>query len=181
MKKILFLLMFAGALLASCEKDQPGGTTTRALAGEWYVIVDGVDNEGKVVYEDPFGAGRTMLYTYNTAADVPTEMYVDDQGSFWEYKVRVKSNIDALTFDTDGTVTSEYLTDPDPDEEDDEYYADVTIEGGRVIPKGTITPHGTPADSIVFYVRFSDDGYIPDDWDKMRVSGYRYTGLAEDE
>ncbi|MBR6250609.1 MAG: hypothetical protein IKR17_05370 [Bacteroidales bacterium] len=37
------------------------------------------------------------------------------------------------------------------------------------------------ADSICFYVVFSDDKYVGKYWDKIRVSGYRYTGLAADE
>lgn len=170
MKKIIYLLiMCAGVLLSSCEKDEIGGTTTEALAGEWYVMVDGVDESGAVVYEDPFGMGHSLLYTFNTAANVPTEMYVSDEGNFWDYKVRVKSDITALTFSTDGAVASEASD------------CDVTIEGGKVLLGAATTPHGTPADSIVFYVTFSDDEYIPALWSKMKVSGYRYTGFVQDE
>lgn len=170
MKKVIYLLMMcAGVLLSSCEKDEIGSTTTAALAGEWYVMVDGVDESGAVVYEDPFGLGHTLLYTYNTAANVPTEMYVSDEGNFWDYKVRVKSDINALTFSTDGAVANEA------------YDCDVTIEGGKVLLGAATTPHGTPADSIVFYVSFSDDEYIPALWSKMKVSGYRYTGFVQDE
>ncbi len=170
MKKVIYLLMMcAGVLLSSCEKDEIGGTSTEALAGEWYVTVDGVDESGAVIYEDPLGAGHTMLYTFNTAANVPTEMYVSDEENFWGYKVKVKSDIDALTFSTDGTVANET------------YDCDVTIEGGKVLLGAATTPHGTPADSIVFYVTFSDDENIPADWSKMKVSGYRYTGLVQDE
>ena len=67
MKKVVYLLiMAAGLALASCEKDEVGNTATKALAGEWYVTVDGVDASGAVLYEDVFGLGHTMLYTYNT-------------------------------------------------------------------------------------------------------------------
>lgn len=87
MKKVVYLLiMAAGLALASCEKDEVGNTATKALAGEWYVTVDGVDASGAVLYEDVFGLGHTMLYTYNTAANVPTEMYVDDAGNVWNIK-----------------------------------------------------------------------------------------------
>lgn len=169
MKKVIYLFMImAGMVFASCEKDEIGGTATRALAGEWYVTVDGVDADGKVLYEDVFGLGSTMLYTYNTAANVPTEMYVDDAGAVWEYKVRVKSDIDALTFSTEGAAANEA------------YDCKVTIEGGKVIPRAATTPHGTPADSIVFYVTFSDDENIPDAYSKLKVAGYRYSGLASD-
>lgn len=170
MKKAIYLLMMcAGVLLASCEKDEIGGTATEALAGEWYVTVDGVDANGEVLYEDVFGVGHTLLYTYNTAANVPTEMYVDDAGNFWEYKVKVDSDVNALTFSTEGAVANEA------------YECDVTIESGKVLPGAATTPHGTPADSIVFYVTFSDDENVPSAYSKLKVAGYRYTGLAQDE
>ena len=169
MKKVVYLLiMAAGLALASCEKDEVGNTATKALAGEWYVTVDGVDASGAVLYEDVFGLGHTMLYTYNTAANVPTEMYVDDAGDVWEYKVRAKSDVNALTFSTEGAVANEA------------YDCNVTIESGKVLPGAATTPHGTPADSIVFYVTFSDDDNVPAAYSKLKVAGYRYTGLAQD-
>lgn len=170
MKKAIYLLIVcAGMLLSSCEKDEIGSTATKALAGEWYVTVDGVDANGAVLYEDVFGLGHTMLYTYNTAANIPTEMYVDDAGNFWEYKVKVKSDINALAFHTEGAAANEA------------YDCDVTIESGKVLPGAATTPHGTPADSIVFYVAFSDDDNIPAAYSKLKVAGYRYTGLVQDE
>lgn len=170
MKKVIYIFMLAaGVLLTSCEKDEIGGTATQALAGEWYVTVDGVDAEGTVLYEDVFGLGRTLLTTYNTAANVPTEMFIDDLHHTWDYKVRIKSDVNALTFSTDGAVANEY------------YDCNATIEDGKMLPGAATSPHGTPVDSIVFYVSFSDDDNIPAAYAKLKVSGYRYTGLASDE
>ncbi|MCD7941505.1 MAG: hypothetical protein LUH50_16455 [Bacteroides intestinalis] len=170
MKKAIYLLMMcAGVLVISCEKDEIGKTATQALAGEWYVTVDGVDANGTVLYEDPYGTGHMMLNTYNTAGNIPTEMYVDDLGNFWEYKTKVKSDIKSLTFKTEGAVANEY------------YNCNVTIEDGKVLLGMATTPHGTPADSIVFYVTFSDDDNIPGSYSKLKVAGYRYTGLASDD
>lgn len=171
MKKAIYLIMMCAGLLvmASCEKEEIGGTATQALAGEWYVTVDALDGNGNVVYEDPFGLGKTMLNTYNTAANVPTEMFVDDMGNFWEYKVKVKSDVNTLTFATDGAADNLY------------YDCKVTIDGGKILPQAATTPHGTSADSIVFYVAFSDDENAPGLYSKLRVSGYRYTGLVEDD
>lgn len=170
MKKAIYLLMMcAGVLLASCEKDEIGSTATKVLAGEWKVTVDAVDASGIVLYEDPFGLGSQIVNTYNTAANIPTEMYMDDLGNIWEYKVKMKSDINALTFSTDGAVPNEA------------YDCNVTIEGGKVLLGAATTPHGTPADSIIYYITFSDDDSVPGDYAKLRVSGYRYTGLAVDE
>lgn len=170
MKKAIYLLMMcAGVLLASCEKEEIGGTATRALAGEWNVTVDGVDASGTVLYEDVFGLGHQVINTYNTAANIPSEIYMDDLGNIWEFKVRMKSDINALTFSTEGAVSNE------------SYESKVTIEGGKILLGAATTPHGTPADSIVCYVTFSDDENAPEAYAKLKISGYRYTGLASDE
>ncbi len=100
---ILPLLVF---ILAGCEKDEIGNTANRsALAGEWKVTVDAVDEGGNVIAEDCYGLGISLMNTYNTAANTPTEMYVDDIGNFWKYKIRVKSDVNALLFATNGVAS----------------------------------------------------------------------------
>lgn len=173
MKKLIyFACMLAGLfVMTSCEKDEVGGTATQALAGEWYVTADAVDANGNLVFEDVFGLGRFLLNTYNTAANTATEMWIDDNKNFWEFKVKVAANVKGLTFQTDGAVANATYEG-----------CNVTIEGGKIIVGGAKTPHDTPADYIEFYVSFSDDdnpanyGYA-----KYKVSGYRYTGLVEDD
>ncbi len=174
MKKTVYLLIAcAGLLLASCEKEEIGGTATQALAGEWYVMADGVDNDFNLIpgAEDIFGMAHFKLNTYNTVENIPTKMYVDDRQNFWWFKVIVDCDVKALTFSTNG----EWVT--------DEYYGcGVLIEKGQILPGAATTPHGTPADSIVFYVSFDDDPYPAYGYyDKLRISGYRYTGLAQDD
>lgn len=167
MKKLIYsLIMCAGVLFTSCEKDEVGNTATEALAGDWYVTVDIVDDAGNTLAEDPFGLGHTFLFTYNTAANIPTEMYVSDQDYFWNYTVRVNSDVNNLTFGTNGDVQNEA------------YDCLVNIENGRVLPQAATTPSGMPADSIVLYVSFSDD---ENPGTKYKVSGYRYTGFTADE
>ena len=144
-KHIIWLFTLLVFVLAGCEKDEIGNTATEALAGEWKVTVDAVDEGGNVITEDFNGIGHILMNTYNTAANTPTEMYVDDIGHFWEYKVRVK--------------------------------CDVTIDGGKILLGAATTPHGTPADSIVYYISFSDD----EPGMRYKVSGYRYSGLAVDD
>ena len=177
MKKILYfaaLLFCAG--LTSCEKDEIGGTATEATAGNWYVTVDAADESGNVVpgLEDPFGLGRIHMITNNTAANLPTEMVVSDLGAFWDFKVKVNCDQNALTFQTNTSENNNLV----PDYED----INVTISGGKILPKAGRQNNGSPADSIVFYVSFSDDdnptayGYK-----NYRVSGIRYSGLKEND
>jgi hypothetical protein len=172
MKKTIYLLMgLAGLLFTSCEKDEIGGTATESMAGEWYVTADAVDDAGNVVYEDLFGLGNFMLNTYNTASNASDKLYVDDRGNFWEFKLRVNCDLSSLTFQSNGGVANEAYDG-----------CDVTISGGKILPKAATNPHGTAADSIVFYVSFSDDEY-PDAYGyaKYKISGYRYTGLTSDD
>lgn len=164
-------MMCAGAaLFASCEKDEIGGTATEALAGEWHVTVDAVDDAGNVVAEDFFDVGKIMNITYNTVDNVADKMYVSDLGNFWDYTVVVNCDVNALTFSSDGYVQNEA------------YDCQVNIEGGKMLPRAATTPSGMPADSIVYYVSFSDDTYpAAYGYAKYKVSGYRYTGFVADE
>lgn len=171
MKKAIFLLTIAaGFVAAACQKDEIGSTATVALAGEWYVTVDAINAQGETRYTDPFKEGRFKLNTYNTAANTATKMYIDAYGSPQKvYKVQVNCDVETLSFYTDAPVPSESSE------------RDVTVEDGKILPGAATTPHGTPADSIVFYVTFSDDKNLGTYYDKLKVSGYRYTGFASDD
>lgn len=99
MKKIIYL--FAMVLLfASCEKEEIGGTATESMAGEWYVHVDAVDENGDVVFEDAeiFGLGNFLILTYNTSDNVDNIMFIDDLTNFWTFKSKVDCNVSSLTF-----------------------------------------------------------------------------------
>ena len=59
MKKIAYFIcsLLVGVALTSCEKDEIGGTETEATAGQWYVTLDGADENGNVIedFEDLYG------------------------------------------------------------------------------------------------------------------------------
>lgn len=167
MKKIYKLLAFSLLALgfASCEKEEIGGTAVQDMCGEWYVQVDGVDANGNVTYEDPFGMGYFPLYTYNTNANVPTEMYVDDDGNFWAFRVKVNVDYANKTFNVSTGV-------------DDYYGILVDIVNGSIVKDGAKSPAGYTADSISFMVAFEDDDNIGAGyWDYLWIHGYRRTGL----
>lgn len=171
MKKAIYLLMLCTvAFFSSCEKDEIGGTATQALAGEWQLTVDAVDEAGNVVISDPFGLGVILGITYNTNENVADKMYVSDLGNFWEYTVVVNCDCNALTFSTNGEAQNEA------------YDCKVNIEDGKMLPGAATTPSGMPADSLVYYVSFSDDeNPVANGYAKYKVSGYRRTGFAADE
>lgn len=163
LKYITLCLFIVG--MGSCAKEEIGGTAVQDMCGEWYVVVDGVDANGNVTMEDPFGMGYFPIYTYNTNSNVPTEMYVDDQGAFWEFRVIANVDYAAMTFSVNGAV-------------DD--YNDITVDiaKGSILKDGAKSQAGYTADSISFLVKFSDDDYINQGyWEYLWVHGYRRTGL----
>lgn len=173
MKKLIYLLasLLAVFVMSSCEKEDAGGTATEALAGEWYVTADAVDDNGNVVYSDLFGLGKFHLLTFNTSSNVSNQMYVSDEGNFWGFKVLSNCDLNAMTFSTSGAVQSIGAD-----------TCNVTITGGKILPKAGKQNNGSVADSIVFYVTFSDDPYpAAYGYSKYKISGVRYSGLTEND
>lgn len=170
-KYVALSILVAG--VSSCAKEEIGGTKVQDMCGEWYVTIDGVDSEGNVIYEDPYGYGYIPVYTYNTNADLDTEMYLEDSG-FWYFRTIVNVNYANKTFSVKDAVMY-YDEDPETGEP---YPVHVDIENGRIVKDGATSPAGYTADSISFFVRFEDDedaqeGY----WDYLWYHGYRRTGL----
>lgn len=152
----------------SCKKDEVGETATKALAGEWIVVFDGVDASGNVVAQDPYEMGKVRVLTYNTAKNVPTEIFLDDLQNFWEFKVQLSCDISALTFSGEN-VQNEY------------YDSTVSVTDGKVVIGGTLSPSGTAVDAIEFKILLSDDDNAGVAYDRLYAHGYRYTGLATDD
>ena len=58
----------------------------------------------------------------------------------------------------------------------------VTITGGKIIKDGAVTPSGSKADYIEFFVSFSDDPYpAAYGYSCYKISGVRYSGLVEND
>ncbi|MDE5664621.1 MAG: hypothetical protein K2G17_02690 [Duncaniella sp.] len=158
--KYLFMTLVVAAL-TSCEKEDVGETATVSLAGEWMVTVDLVDASGNVVMEDPYGMGYVQVITYNTAANIPTEMWISDLGNFWDFTAKVPCDASTQTFGSSSPLTNEA------------YESNLTVTDGKVTFGGTLSPSGAKADAIEFYITFSDD----DPGMKYLMKGYRRTGL----
>jgi hypothetical protein len=185
MKRYTVFLFAALALtFQACQEDyEPGGTAVKDMAGDWWVTYQNSVEEyyylfggiGEMPSTDTiqdwtwdyiYDDAHYPLTTYNTAADLSTEMFIDD-AMYWEYKVKVAVDYAAKTFELpDGAANMAY---------DD---CDITILKGRILKGAATSPSGTPVDSIVFYVKFSDDPY---GFTYTKVSGYRYTGFPEDD
>jgi len=172
MKKLYFAIVAAAALMfVSCEKEPIGGTAVEKLSGQWYVSVQGLNTDGSVLYEDEdlFGLGKFVLITYNTAANDLDSIWIQDvDGAFWDFKVKAHCDINAGTFEIAGG----------PDQQ---HGISVDITNGKILRGAAKTPSGMPADSITMDILFGDDTYAGVYYDRLRITGHRYTGLAADE
>ena len=175
MKKNIFSIFALAMLLfaaSSCSKEDVGGTATVETAGDWYVTMAAVDENGEVVDEDFFGNGTFHLLTFNTAENKSTEMWVSDQEWSYYYPFKCKVTVDqaTLTFKAEASPNAFYEGE------------NVTITDGKIVKDGAVTPSGQKADYIEFYISFDDDGYPAYyEFDKYKISGYRYTGFVADE
>lgn len=171
MKKTIVLIALVLGCLIACEKNPVGSTATKDIAGQWYVTYDGVDADGNVTMADPFGIGHTLLLTYNTAGNYADTLWLDDQGNFWDYKVKIPV-VGGKSFGSP-TDTLKLI--------DQSNGILVKIWNGEILPGAATTPSGMPADSIHFELLFSDDTYAGTYWDHLTVGGFRYTGFTNDD
>lgn len=155
MKKVLYLAtMLLCMAFTSCQKEEIGGTATESLAGEWYLMAS-VD--GSPIY------GPFHLLTYNTSANNPNEIWIDDKGNFWDFKVKGTGDINTLTF---SAANAQNVS----------YDCTVNITNGKIIKNGGTQNNGSPADLLMMDVEFSDDpGTI------YHLEGVRYSGLVEND
>lgn len=184
MKKLSIFLFAAALVFTSCEKTtEPGGTAIQDMAGDWWVTYENSLEEYDVLFGtgttmpsadtlenwswgDVYGAGVTRLLTYNTNANDADSMYVYDQKNFWNYKGKVPVSYDALTFGKNDSIPNLG------------YDINMVIRSGKILKGAATTPSGQPADSIIFYVGYSDDGY---GFTFFKVSGFRRSGFPLDD
>lgn len=164
-KKNIFSILLVTALisLASCAKEEIGGTKVQDMCGEWYVAVDYIDEDGNVLQS--YGDGYS-IFTYNTNADLDNEMYLDDD-DFFGFRLIVKVNYADKTFSvTDG---------------EDDYYGQVlSVRNGSIVKDGAESWAGYITDAINFIL---EDTYYDEDLEEMVTDlywyhGFRRTGLA---
>lgn len=164
MKKYIIYITFLALAFPSCDLKEDFDVEKSKVveaAGQWWVN-----------YVDSAGAesGYILLNTFNASADDGTELWITDDGGFWDYKVKVPINIDQLTFSGTGLPNAAYES-------------NVDILNGQVFLKGGKSTSGAVVDSIAFDIIFSDGGPPPDFNipELYKVYGHRRTGFLEDE
>lgn len=207
MKKVIYMaaLLLASTTIFSCSKEDVGGTATEAVAGQWVIMVDAVDDDGNPINEGEnyFGLeSGTMFYTYNTAANISSEVWLDSKGAFnlpaiygnaaypnYDIRAKVFCDVNSLTF---SSIEAENEAEPyiigHEDEETGEYIIDQQVDpmpitvNGKILKGAGRQKNGSPADSICIFVQFKDDPWYPDDgYTKYKISGIRYSGLVEND
>ncbi len=170
MKNYILPILLMVFILSSCDKKEDFVNEESAvveMAGEWYVHYDHPEFGA-----DPFGAGYTSLITYNSSADNGTDFWINDNGNFWSYQVKIPVNLTALTFGSEDTVINAVAG----------YDIKVLVRNGKIIKDISTRPSGAVADSIYFELWFQDlEDATGIANDHLIVSGYRRTGFLEDE
>lgn len=167
MKKYVIILFAALSFsLVSCEETEtePGGTAVEKMAGDWIVTWELKDDQG--VWKDVLG-GTVSLNTYNTAANVPTEMWLKEN-YLLNTAIKVSTNYDGRTFEM-----AKKTIDVDEDMWGNPQIT-LDITEGKVLEGAAKSPSGMPVDSIVCFVNVKDDG-------TYKVAGFRRTGFPADE
>jgi hypothetical protein len=175
MKKYFVTILAAFMFFTfGCEKvTDPGGTALEKMAGDWWVqneVVDlttGASYEEYDNYGDAYGVGNFLIYTFNTAANTNDEMWINDDGNFWDFQVKAAVDYANMTFTSHPTDTISVVPG---------YDISVKIYEGKILQGAATTPSGMPADSIFFIAEFEDDpgfGYV--------FKGFRRTGFAADD
>ena len=148
--------------IVSCDNSDtdPGATQLVDMAGQWDVAAYSIDASGTVLAKE---TDTFTLITYNTAANNTTEMWINDKGNFWSFKMKVDVDLQNMAF---ACVSKDYNGSDKSD-------ATAVITNGKVLKGAATSLHGAPNDSIVFEVKFSDD----DSNKTYRITGQRYTGF----
>jgi hypothetical protein len=138
----------------SCtEKAEVWDSSTLDFAGEWWAE-HSVNGEG---------SGMGTLQTFNTTANDGKEIWITDNKTFWDYKVKCPIDKKTLTFSG-------------KDLQNFAYDSKVTITDGKILKNAAHSKSGVVVDSIYYKVSFDDD----DPGKVYEVKGLLKTGFAED-
>lgn len=124
------------------------------MSGDWVMTF----TDGASTWGAPHGL------TFNTAANIPTEIWVSDAGGFWDFQVKCTCDQESMTFATDGWVDNAA------------YECKVRITNGKITLNGETLPSGRVVDVISYDIEFDDD----DPGNVWHATGHRYTGFQED-
>ena len=163
---IAMALMLATGFTA-CDvetNEEPGGTNIEKMCGYWDVTWWAVDANGEVLGDWEVGT----IFTYNTADNSITKMWIDDQNTYWHFKFQCDIDYAAKTF-----TASER-------DYDDAGSGKAVLTNGKILEGQGKNLHGMPTDSIAFEISFDDDTYPAKyGFDHYLVTGTKHSGFTE--
>ena len=159
MKILKYMLILTGLIFAmpGCEtypEFEQDNSVTYPVNGEWWVTYKYDDGTGNV--DDHYGAGYTILYTYNTSSNAKDKIWIDDQGNFWDFKVKADLDLNSRTFNI-------------AEGEDITYNDTTTILNGQVIEL-------EDGDSIYMEIEWASDPGVIYVCSGRRVKGFTKNG-----
>ncbi len=204
MKKIL-LLTFVSILFSSCDMTKDldlEEVNTSQYLGEWYFSVKSADLTTNLKALD-----AVKLSTYNTAADISNEIWIDiPKGDFKiKFKANFSGDISSFSSSVSESVTySSMIVEPDKPTalglitNQKQSFLKGEILGGKIIKNGTTSKTGIKTDAIELKIKFYRNSFtftsIADGasfkWSKTSeteineefvIIGHRYTGFPEDK
>ncbi|MBV5312102.1 MAG: hypothetical protein JZU47_02330 [Prolixibacteraceae bacterium] len=150
---ILFLFVVAFSSCDVKEEYEQINSQVMEASGEWWIKFS------KTGYE----TGYLKVLTFNTAADVATEIWISDNGNWKNIKVKCPVNIENLTFaGTNLANTATSMT--------------VVIKNGKITKGGGLSTSGLVTDKISFEIELSSEPGVT-----YKAEGTRKTGFVEDE
>ncbi len=162
--KTVTLGLVAMIAMVSCNKEYETETLAgHNLSGEWFVqtYFGGTAPSNLVL-------GYEKILTSNTAAANGSQIWVDDLGHIWPFKVKVSANASSNTF----SGTNENIAQAP----DSTFVYETTIIDGRIFPGGGRSATGVKVDSIYFKATFNEDP-----GNEYIMAGHYRTGFIEDE
>jgi len=175
------------------DDPDPGGTATKAVAGEYFTqLLDTIGGDVLVDY--------SLVTISNTAANTATQIRVNDHGNIWNFNGIFNVNLADSTFSGDAVVNAlyeqpaaqPYLPIGTVVTVGADYPKYMTITGGRLFGGAAHVPSGTTADSIAFFATglyfLSTHEVVAWDIDTLSLEPltldtsnvFQYTGEVED-
>lgn len=155
-KYLIYIFAFVTVLITSCDmKEDYEQINSQVVdaAGEWWIKFSKADYE----------TGYLKVHTFNTAADIATEMWISDNGNWKDIMFKCPVDIAKLTFE--GTNLDNIKSD-----------ATIEVKNGKIEKNTGLSTSGVVCDKISFEIIFSDEPGVV-----YQASGTRKTGFIEDE
>ena len=155
-KYLIYILAFVSVAITSCDKKEDYEQINSQVvdaAGEWWIKFSKTDYE----------TGYLKVLTFNTAADIASEMWISDDGNWRDIQFKCPVDVASLSFGGSNL---------------DDVNSDVTIDvmNGKIEPDAGLSTTGNVTDKISFEISFSDEPGVV-----YQAVGTRKTGFVEDE